>query len=329
VKSNFTERRFSFCNHIVSIRHQKVGGSQNRFCSCWLRMAIRTQTFCQRVRFHLKGSLLAAIFLVAWSCAAHPDLLEQIDQLTAQLKKSASADLHLERADLFRRHAQFDNALADIASAEKLQTNAVIVALPRAHVLVDAGRAAEAFENIQAYLKVQPGDPEALIIRARCYAQLSKAEAAVTDYNAVIAKSPAPGPDLFLERARQQAALGKFDDAVRGLDESITNSAGVSPLQLTAIEYERKRGAFDSALIRVDKIITAYPVKEPWLTLRAEILEQAGRTKEAEQTFQQVLAGIEKYPSIRRGLDLTKQLENRAHIGLARTEAKLSPTPNS
>lgn len=292
-------------------------------------MAISTKTSCRRVRFRFNGGLLAAIFLITWSCAAHPDLLEQIDQVSVQIKKNESAELYLERADLYRRHAQFDAALLDIASAEKLETNTALLVLPRASILIDAGRAAEAYENIEAYLKSQPHDPEALIIRARCNASLGKAEAAVADYNAGIAGCSAPGPDLFLARARQQAALGKLGDAVHGLDESITNSAGVSPLQLTAIEYERKRGAFDSALARVDKIIAFYPVKEPWLTLRAEILEQAGRTKEAEQTFQQVLTGIEKYPPIRRGLDLTKQLENRAHDGLARTDAKLSSTPKS
>ncbi len=98
-------------------------------------------------------------------------------------------------------------------------------------------------------------------------------------------------------------------------------------LQMAAIEYDRRRGAFDSALNRVDGFVNRYPVKEPWLTLRAEILEQAGRTKQAEQTFQQVITGIENYPEIRRNLDLTKQLEARARQGLSRTQTHSSITP--
>jgi predicted Zn-dependent protease len=235
-----------------------------------------------------------AVCLFALPCAAHPDLIEQITQTSEQIRKQGqSPGLYLERADLFRRHAQFDEALADLATAERLQTNATPLTLERARVLCDAGRAAESFDYIQTFLKQEPAHGEALIIRARCHARLGRAAAAVSDYTAGIHRCVAPGPDLFLERAQQQARLGKLDEAVGGLDEAITNTAPLPSLQMAAIEYDRQRGAVDSALARVDGFVARYPVKEPWLTLRAEILEQAGRTTEAERTFQMVLAGID------------------------------------
>lgn len=264
------------------------------------------------------------VLLFALPCLAHPDLLAQIDSVSAEIKKNGqSADLYLQRADLFRRHAQFGEALADIDSARHLETNTLAVALSRAHILIDVNRASEALEDIQVVLKNQPGNVEAILIRARCNASLGRAEAAVADYNEGIAHSSDPSIDLFLARAKQQAALGKLEDAVHGLDGAITNSVGVSLLQLTAIEYDRRRRAFDSALARVDKILDAYPVKEPWLTLRAEVLEQAGRTQEAERSFQQVIEGLGQYSAVRRSLDLTKQLEARARAGLIRTQIKL------
>lgn len=270
------------------------------------------------------GSFFALVLLFALPCLAHPDLLAQIDSVSAEIKKNGqSADLYLQRADLFRRHAQFGEALADIDSARPLETNTLAVALSRAHILIDANRASEALEDIQVVLKNQPGNVEAILIRARCNASLGRAEAAVADYNEGIAHSSDPSIDLFLARAKQQAALGKLEDAVHGLDGAITNSVGVSLLQLTAIEYDRRRRAFDSALARVDKILDAYPVKEPWLTLRAEVLEQAGRTQEAERSFQQVIEGLGQYSAVRRSLDLTKQLEARARAGLIRTQIKL------
>lgn len=270
------------------------------------------------------GSFFALVLLFALPCLAHPDLLAQIDSVSAEIKKNGqSADLYLQRADLFRRHAQFGEALADIDSARHLETNTLAVALSRAHILIDANRASEALEDIQVVLKNQPGNVEAILIRARCNASLGRAEAAVADYNEGIAHSSDPSIDLFLARAKQQAALGKLEDAVHGLDGAITNSVGVSLLQLTAIEYDRRRRAFDSALARVDKILDAYPVKEPWLTLRAEVLEQAGRTQEAERSFQQVIEGLGQYSAVRRSLDLTKQLEARARAGLIRTQIKL------
>lgn len=276
-----------------------------------------------RHRRSRSARLLIALWLSISCCMAHPDLIEEITAITKQLgEQGASSTRYLQRADLFRRHGQFDEALADIESAERLQTNTSRLALERARVLCDAGRVAESFENIEVFLKNEPTHGEALIIRARCQAKLGRPGFAIADYDSAIARCFAPSPDLFLERAKLQAALGKLDEAVRGLDTAITNTATFSILQLAAIDYDRQRGAFDSALVRVDGFVAKYPVKEPWLTLRAEVLEQAGRTMEAAQTFQQVLSGIETYPTIRRSLDLTKQLENRASQGLVRTQAK-------
>lgn len=265
---------------------------------------------------------ILTLWLSHLPCTAHPDLMVQIISLTKQLgEHDKSPALYLKRADLFRRHAQFNDALADIAAAEQLQTNTTRLTLDRARVLCDARRAEESFDEVQAFLKTDPDHGEALIIRARCHALLGRAEASVGDFNNAIPKCAAPGPDLFLERANQQGLLSKLDDAVRGLDEAITNSPTFSTLQLAAVDYDRKRGAFDSALARVDVFVARYPVKEPWLTLRAEVLEQDGRTNEAIETFLQVIAGIEKYPAIRRSLDLTKQLEQRARQGLARIQS--------
>jgi len=271
------------------------------------------------IRWQWFACSLFAAWLAVSPCAAHPDLLAQIASISQRMEdQNPSAALYLERADLYRRHAEFDSALADLTTAERLQTNAPPLLLDRARILCDAGRATEALPVIQKFLAREPDHGEALIIRARSYARLGNAKASVADYNTGIARCIAPGPDLFLERAKQQAALGKFDDAVHGLDSASPNAPSFSTLQLAAVDYDRQRGAFDSALNRVDGFIARYPVKEPWLTLRAEVLEQAGRRQEAEATFQEVIAGIEKYPPIRRSLDLTKQLEARARQGLAR-----------
>ncbi|MGC3960014.1 MAG: tetratricopeptide repeat protein [Verrucomicrobiota bacterium] len=193
--------------------------------------------------------------------------------------------------------------------------------LERARIYCEAGRSREAFTNIQSFLQTEPHHAEGRLIQGRVRAKLGQTEEAIADYNAAINDLPAPAPDLLLERARLQARLGRLAEAARGLDEAISNAPFASPLQLAAIEYDRQRGGFDSALARVDELIQRYPVKEPWLTLRAEVLEQAGRTNEARQTFAQVLAGIETYPAVRRSLELTKQLEHRTRQGLTRVTA--------
>lgn len=287
----------------------------------------RMKANIQPPKLRLGLSCAVAVFVLVRPCAAHPDLIDQINQLTTQLKaQGESADGLEQRAELYRRHGQFEMALIDIAAAERLATNSTTLILVKARIFCDAGMAQPAFATIQKFLRNETNHAEGLSIRARCEARLKQPDAAIADYTTAIKLFPAPMVDLYLERARQQALLGKLDDAVCGLDEAMNQSSPLPVLQMTAIEYDRQRGAFDSALRRVDGFVNQYPVKEPWLTLCAEILEQAGRKREATETFQQVITGIEKYSTVRRGLELTKQLEARARQGFARAQI-LTTTP--
>lgn len=276
--------------------------------------------------FLRKGLVLGiSLLLFVTSALAHPDLLARIAQVTAQLEKPGDHyELYLTRADLYRRHAQFEEALADISEADHIKPDAPATLFSKAQVLCDMGQAGEARNDVQKFLAANTNQLDALILRARCNIRLDQREAAIADYSFVISNSPAPGPDLVEERARAQARLGRLADAVAGLDEGFAKCGEVPSLQLLAIDYERQRKNFAGALDRVDKIIARFPVKEPWLTLRAEILEQSGRLAEARDTFQEVLAGIDKYSEIRKGLDLTQQLQARAQAGLARVQAVLS-----
>jgi len=274
-------------------------------------------------RWH--GSFLAIFFAAVIPVLAHPDLIDQIAQVTAQIKtQGESAGLFEQRADLYRRHGQFELALMDIAAGERLETNSSALLLAKARIYSDAGMAQQALGTIRKFLQIESNNAEGLCLRARNEGRLGQHEEAIADYTASIKLCASPMLDMFLERARQQALVGRPADAVQGLDEAMSGSEPLPVLQMPAIEYDRQRGAFDSALHRVDGFINRYPVKEPWLTLRAEILEQAGRTDEARQTFQLVIKGIENYPTVRRDLDLTRQLGDRARHGLARTLTKPS-----
>ena len=279
---------------------------------------------------------LACVFIVvgAFSVAtrgwAHPDLEAQIARITAELAgRPKAAELFLQRADLYRRHAQYDEALRDIDVAARLKTDSPQIILARAKVFSEAGRTEEALEAARQFLAVATNHWEGFLICARACQKLNQSKEAIQNYTAAITNSPAPEPDLFLERARAQAASGDFEPAVAGLDEGMKKLGNIPSLELPTIEFEQQRKNFPGALVRLDKIIARYPVKDPWLVLRGKILEQAGRFAEARETFQKVLVDINDYPPARRTLEMTKQLEARAHDGLARVEANLASSPNS
>jgi tetratricopeptide (TPR) repeat protein len=264
----------------------------------------------------------------------HADLLEQIAKTSTVIAAApTNSALYLKRAELRRWHAEYEQALEDLSAAEKFSPGSLDIPLYRARILWDQGNATEALRCAEEVLQKSDGHAEALALRGRSRLKLGQHAAALEDFSEAIQKSPAPSPDLLLERARAQADLGDFAGAAAGLDEGTEKVGAIPSLQLPAIEYDRKAGRFDSALARVEQMTARYPVKEPSLALRAEILEQAERLAEARETFRKVLAGIENYPPHRRSLDLTKQLESRARAGLARIEPRFSsvssPPPTS
>jgi tetratricopeptide (TPR) repeat protein len=256
----------------------------------------------------------------------HADLIEQIRALTAQIAaEPTNAALLLRRADLHRRHEEFAEAHADVDAAGKLQPDLADVWFMRAKVLWDEGKPAGTLDQLERVLRKEPAFAEGLAFRGRCRARQEQFAGAIADFSAAIKLYPDPSPDLWLERARAQAASGDLAAAVAGLDQGMQRLGPIPSLEMPAVEYELQRTNISGALVRMDRIIARYPVKEPWLASRGELLEQAGRFAEAREAFQQVLSGIEGYAPARRGLVATTRLETRAREGVARLEAKLSP----
>lgn len=262
--------------------------------------------------------------LVPWpSALAHAEFEAQIAALTVEIRKEpTNAALFLRRADWYRLHVEVDKSLADLAEAERLAPGSVMPALGRAQLFSDVGRIPDALNEACAVLKQKPSLPEALAIRARCKVKQGAVHEAIPDLSSALEHYSAPSPDLYLERARLQAALGRLDDAVKGLDAGLVRIGAAPALQLAAIEYERQQAKFDAALARVERIAEKYTVKESWLLLRGEILAQAGRNTEAIAALKTVLAGIENYSPTRRSLDQTQQLEARTREAWARIEGK-------
>jgi len=246
-------------------------------------------------------------------------LNEQIRALTAELeRKPTNPELYLRRAEVRRQHGELDLALADIATARRLRPDWTKLSLARGLTLFDAGQIEGAQRVVEEFLKTEPDHAPALVLRGRCKVKLGKPAEAVADYRAALKAFAAPNPDLYVERARLEAAMGRFAEALRGLDEGVERFGAAPALQMKAIEYERQLGNYDGALRRVDKLIEE--VKQPGMVLfRAQVLEEAGRLGEARKGFEVVL----RETGVRR-TEAWEEIREKAREGLGRVEGKLS-----
>ena len=267
---------------------------------------------------------LIAVAALAPPAGAHGDLHEQIQAVTARIAEApASAPLHFKRAELHRAHRQWDAALADYARAAALDPDLVAVDLGRGLLFLETEAPRSAREALDRFLARHPAHAEARAARARALVRLGEAEAAAADLTAAIAASPRPRPEYFTERARVVAAGGepRIGEALRGLDEGIARLGPLVTLQLLAIELELRRHARDAALARVDMLAAASPRKETWLLRRGEILEQAGRLREARAAYAAALEAIGTLPESRRRTRAAQELEEQARAGLVRIGA--------
>jgi len=251
---------------------------------------------------------------------AHGDVHEQIQKLTEEIARNPkNAQLHLRRGRLFRIHGDFDKALADFDSAEKLDPKMEILDLERGETYLDAEQPQKAKAALDRFLARHPAQDRALLARGRVQVKLGFFAAAAKDFTAAIEHGSELRPEYFIERAQAQLRVKNpdLDAVVKGLDEGIRKLGPAVTLHLQAIEVELKAKAWDAALARVDELAKQSPRRENWLARRGDILVQAGRRDEARTAYNAALEALHSLPERLRWLKATQELEVQINAALA------------
>ncbi|HKC25956.1 MAG TPA: tetratricopeptide repeat protein, partial [Thermoanaerobaculia bacterium] len=260
-----------------------------------------------------------ALLLAAPVLYAHGDVHDQIAALTLRLRaEPRNAELLLKRGELHRVHGDVEAALADFRAASAIDPSLEAVDLCAARALLEGKRPTEAAARIERVLARRPGDPEALLIRARAAAALGETERAAQLYPRALDVAPRPDPDLYVETARALEAAGKGVDALATLERGLARLGAAPSLELAALELELSLARTDAALARLDRLASSSPRPERWLLRRAEILERGGRRAEARAAFGEALRAIEALPLRIRGTRAAAALEASIRAGLSR-----------
>lgn len=251
--------------------------------------------------------------------SAHGDLHDQIAAVTRQIDRDPSnAAPYLKRGELHRVHGDWEPALNDYAQVTRLDPDFEAIDFFRGRMLLEADRPKPARECLNRFLAGQPDHAEALIARARVLVKLGKPDAAAKDFTRALGHLPEPKPEYYLERADAvMSGTGRrLETALRGLDEGMKRLGPLPTLQLRAIDLELSRKDYDEALARLEQLIAQSPRKETWLARKGEVLQQAGREKEARETYTAALEATESLPPAHRRTRAMVALENRLRLRL-------------
>lgn len=267
----------------------------------------------------LRAAFCLPLVSAPLSARAHADLHVQIEDVTNQIKtQPTNAELFLRRGELHRAHTNWDAAQVDFDRAASLNPGLAPVDLARGKMFLEAHWPMSAQAALDRFLSRQPNHADALATRARVMFKLGQNLAAAQDYSQAITHSIDPKPELYLERAQVLMTEGgaHLQTALQGLDEGIKKIGPLVTLQLYAIDIEIKLKRFDAALARLERVAAQSPRKETWLARRGEILQQAGRDKEAREAFQAAVTAINSLPDSRRRVPAMVELEKRLRQAL-------------
>lgn len=272
--------------------------------------------------------------LVAAVACGHEGTHTLVDRKSREIQDDpGNARLLFERAELFRDHRDWDDALADYLRAERLDPTLDEVLLGKGRLYLAAGWYQAAAFTLEGYLVRQPADSKGHRYHAEALTRSGRLSDGVAAYTRAIRDAGRFDADLYLERAAAQRGMGRdqYDAALRGLDDGMARAGHPAvALQLAAIEIELELGRFDEALLRLESLADASPRKEQWLERRGAILKLAGRDKEARQAYADAWAAIEALPPHRRRVPAVSELEARVKAAMQpeRSEARESGEGN-
>jgi tetratricopeptide (TPR) repeat protein len=258
------------------------------------------------------GVLACAALAFPPSIRAHGSFHDRIERANRDIESHPlDPEPYLERARILRAHGDFAESLADIDRAEALAPTLADVPYDRGRTLLEAGRYAEADIALGRFLEGAPEHPDAHAARAHARLQLGRPLEAARDLDAAVEFQPVALPERYLDRAEAFAQAGDehLAEAIEGLDAGLARLGAVLALERAAIELEVRRGAFDAAIARIDRVAAHSARKEAWFDRRGDIELQAGRDADAQRSYQRALAEIERLPPQRRRTPLTQRLE--------------------
>ncbi|HZI64998.1 MAG TPA: tetratricopeptide repeat protein [Thermoanaerobaculia bacterium] len=256
--------------------------------------------------------------------SAHGDLHDQIREVTRQIaRRPDDARLYLKRGELQRFHGETEAALADYDRAARLDPSLAEVDLGRGKSLLEAGRPAQARAALGRFLERRPDHADARLSLARVLVRLRLPVEADAQYAQAIRLSGRPKPDLCFERATALAWAGRLDSAVRVIDEGVAILGPLAALEDLGVSLDRRRGNYDGALARLDRIAAGKTRRETWLARRGEILAEAGRRAQARETLLAAKDSIDRLPESLRRTRAMVRLERDVKSTLDRLEAEI------
>jgi tetratricopeptide (TPR) repeat protein len=262
--------------------------------------------------FYLYICILLVCIFYDNSVLAHGTLQEQIIAATKRIEKDPNnAHYYYNRGESYRKHEEWDLALADLHRAKQLDPTITKVDFSHAKVMYGCKLYHSAKVILDNYIAQKPNLSTPRIIRAKVYVALNKPLLAIKDYNFAFNAIDHRDPDDYLDCARIFVGMGKthVEKGIAILDKGMKKLGPLISLRLYCIDLEISIKHYSKALVRLKSILAGANRKERWLAQRGDILFQAGQLEKAKSSYLESIKHIEKLPVSRRNTPAMSKLK--------------------
>ena len=235
----------------------------------------------------IPGIIKSMILVPLLSAASASIVLADVDydtkikNVTQELKaKPKSVDLLIKRGDLYFQVHQFDKSIADYTAAIKLDDHADMAYFGRGLSLGRNGEIREGIKDLSVYIERHPDDSHAYTKRGIRNLWIGDDKNAEKDLTRAIELNPKNAEahdDLGVVLARR----GDYKEAKKNFLACVTNDPtyfkGWHNLAMVLYIFGEDQQALDA----VNQSLLLVPNQRSPMLLKAQILQQMGRVKEA------------------------------------------------
>lgn len=244
------------------------------------------------------------ILLLALPLTAHPDPRHTLEHLDEHLQETPDKpELLSQKAALLIDTDHPDLARPVIARLLELAPAKPEYLLLDAQVTLEERNTAAALAKTTALVAAHPEFVPGLKFLSRVEEESGNREGAIDAMQRCLALAPNPSPSDVMTCAawlRERAKPGDTEAAISLLDQGLAKLGVLSGLHYEAIELELGLGRYDSALRRIDALTARFRPSIDLSLRRADILEKAGRYREAAGALDSALALLDLLPAKRK-----------------------------
>jgi tetratricopeptide (TPR) repeat protein len=203
-----------------------------------------------------------------------------------------SAEGHYFYGLSFLKDQEYELSLPEILRAVEKDPDSSKARLALAYVYFKMGQFFLALDELDQILAAQPDNPRARALRATVRIRLKDYEAAASDYRYMIQKGLST-PEIRFHLAETYKALGRLDDALKTVEEALTQD----PDSLKGLEEKARiyvaQGAYEKAIDVCNSYLKNHPDDLQFGMLKSSILLKQDKYGMAEDLLTRL---IKKYP---------------------------------